>query len=244
MKRINCVIIDDDMASISLLMNYIKKVKRLNLVGYFTSPIEALEKIAGMDVDLIFLDIEMEELKGTEIVVLLDAKIKVIFCTGYDDFAVESYEYNAVDYVIKPFSLKRFLLAVRKVEQLMQLTPSVSALDADEAYFLVYAGGKHRNIKIDYCDVDYIEAERNGCTIYLANREPLKITYSIKKIYEGLPKDKFLRVHKSYVISLSRYHCYDKGFIKLTGGERKLLPVGEGYMNQLLKWISDHAILK
>lgn len=244
MKQKRCIIIDDDQGAIDVLKAYIATQKKLHLVAWFTDPLEAQAKIPDLAIDLAFMDVEMGELSGFDLLPFLDPKTKVIFCTGHEEFAVQSYNYNAVDYLMKPVTLPRFLLAIRKVDQLDMQNPAVSVYNEEELFFLFFYGGKYINRRVDLCDIDYIKGSEKGAVIYFTQGDQLQLSYPLKRMEEALPKSAFLRVNQSYIISLSRYYRYENEMVYLTGARQTGIPVGKTYWLQLLKWINANAIMK
>lgn len=243
MGKIRTVIIDDDPHGIEVLHHHLKKTSRVEVVGMFTSPIKALDAMEKISVDLVFLDISMEGLQGFEVARLLDPKIIVVFCTGHREYALEGYATDAVDYLVKPVSFPRMLQALNKVEERLKFIQKERFVpQADSEFILVYKGGRNHNFKILLKDIVYIEARRNGSAVYFSKNDFIEIGYSVANLYKQLPKKRFLRIHKSCIIALDKYLCFEKGFIRLQGGHNKPLSLGKEYEDSFYKWVDAHSL--
>lgn len=212
---LNCLVIDDEELARKLLASYIAKVDSLNLVETLENPLDALDYIKKETVDLIFLDIQMPEVKGTDFARLLPKYTQVIFTTAYSEYALEGYELNAVDYLLKPITFKRFLQAVQKA------TPSNKqavgqAITIKSGYDL---------FRVPLNEIDFIESD-SEYVIYHTAQGKIMSNQSLKSLMEVLPPQLFLRIHRSYIVNRSRIRALKNRNVIL--GEISL-PVSDSY---------------
>lgn len=227
MKKVNCLVVDDEELARTLLENYISRLPHLNLVEKCVNPMDALKALEENDIDLIFLDIQMPEMSGIDFLKSLHKKPKVIFITAYSDYAIEGYQLDVVDYLLKPFSFERFLQAVNKAVDLISSTSN--PLEKD--YLLVKS--EHKVHKIKYEDIHYIQSMREYVAYFLPKRKILALN-SLKKLEEELPSDQFIRIHKSYIIPIQKVTTLEGNMVHI-GNEK--LPIGNLYKEEVLKRI-------
>lgn len=221
MQNLKCLIVDDEPPAIRLLESYIDKVTFLDCVATTTNPLEALAIIDRDEVDLVFLDIQMPELTGIQISKLISGQTKIIFTTAYPQFAIESYNLNAVDYLLKPFEFERFYQAVLKVKD----EEKPKQLPQNDAFIFIKTDGKNNFEKVYIKDICYIEGLKNYVAIHLIDRQI--ITYNtLKHIEDYLPQENFIKIHKSYIVSL--YHI-DKTDSLSVYIKKECLPIGDTY---------------
>ena len=160
---IQCIIVDDEQHAIDILLHYVNQTPHLHLAGTFTNPIEALQAVAAQKIDLVFLDIQMPELSGMDFIKAINGKAKIILTTAYSDFALESYELDVVDYLLKPIRLPRFLQAVQKaVKEIEEINDEKSTItDTKDDYVFVKTESKGKLLKINLNEIDYIEGMKN-----------------------------------------------------------------------------------
>ena len=201
MKKINCILIDDEPLARKGLKEYIADIDFLELCGEFDNPLKASGLISGGSVDLIFLDIQMPKITGIDFFKSLPQPPPVIFTTAYPQYALEGFEVNALDYLVKPISFDRFYRAVMKAKDFYEVKESNNKEAAPHDYFFIKADNKL--VRISFDDVLYAEAVQNYVTIITRQRKFL--TYLTFKALENyLPADLFIRVHKSYIVSVSK----------------------------------------
>ncbi len=237
MKELSCLIVDDEELARTLLENYVKRLPYLNLVGKCSNPIEALQLLQQQSVDLIFLDIQMPEMIGTDFLKSLSDKPMVVFTTAYAEYALEGYELNIIDYLLKPFPFERFLQAVNKASELSKLkykAGTASILPSDDTvtennYILVKS--EHKVHRIPYDDIHYIQSMREYVAYYSSNGRILSLG-SLKKLEVDLPQSQFLRVHKSYIISKAKASILEGNMVHI--GKDKI-PIGASYREEVLK---------
>jgi DNA-binding LytR/AlgR family response regulator len=231
MKTLKCLVVDDEAPAIRLLESYIKKVPFLELVASSNNPIEALAIIEKEDLDLVFLDIQMPTITGIQLSKIINDKIAVIFTTAYPQFAIESYDLNAVDYLLKPFEFERFYNAILKV---MPNKNKIIQSNADKFIF-IKTDGKNNFEKVFTKNILYLESLKNYVCIHLENKQI--ITYNTLKHFEAeLPKDGFIKTHKSFVVSIKSIQKTDS--ISVTMSNNKNLPIGETYKKEFFEKIN------
>lgn len=224
MEPIKCIIVDDEPLGRDVLENYVRQSPNLNLVATCKNAFEADQCINSNQVDLIFLDINMPKLSGLSFVKALSNSPKIVFVTAYPEYAVEGFEVNAVDYLVKPVSLERFLKAVNKVlEQLKRKNIS----EEDSIFIKV----DKKLLKINLNDIKYIEAF--GDFLKVRDKEKVHIiSETMKNLESHLPSKLFVRIHKSYLINLSAVEFIEGNQVRIQG---QFLPIGATYKEELSK---------
>ena len=238
---INCIIVDDEPHALEVLDHYVKQTPHLHLVASFTNPIEALQLLGEQKIDLVFLDIQMPEITGIDFIKAIQGKSKVILTTAYSEFALEGYDLYVVDYLLKPIRLPRFLAAVQKaVEQLhANEIPSQPEVIGDD-YIFVKTEAKGKLLKINLVDIDFIESMKNYVAIHRGGQKTLVYT-SMKELEERLPKKLFIRVHKSFIIPISRITGIEGNLVRLKNTTAEIL-IGENYKAELMEIIRGKMI--
>ena len=234
---INCLIVDDEQHAIDILAHYVSQTPHLNLVGTATNPIEALQLVNRQNVDLVFLDIQMPELSGIDFIKALNGRARVILTTAYSEFALESYELDVVDYLLKPIRLPRFLTAVQKASKEIDDAPAASSPQNSEDYIFVKTESKGKLLKINLEDIDYIEGMKNYVAFYRGGQKTLVYT-SMKEIEERLSDKQFIRVHKSFIIPISKITGIEGNLLRLEGVTSEIL-IGESYKSELMDIIRN-----
>ena len=237
---IKCVIIDDEQPAINVLENYIKRVPYLQLVGTATNPIVGIELINTTKAELVFLDIQMDEMNGIDVMKVLPDNIKVIFCTAYSEFAVTSYELNAVDYLMKPIPFDRFASAIKKVSPFIITSPANESVATSNDYIFVKTEQKGKMVKIDLDDIDFIEAMNNYIAFYRGNSKTL-VYSTMKEIEAHLPSSKFIRIHKSYIIALNKIASVDNNCIILKNRSEQI-PISLTYKTAFMQMLSNKVL--
>lgn len=211
---IKCVIIDDEQLAINVIELYVKKMPNLQLVGTATNPLVGIELVQQHKADLVFLDIQMDEMGGIEVMKILGPSVKVVFCTAFSEFAVTSYELDAVDYLMKPVAFGRFVKAVQRVSNVI-LSQSAQVPDAiPDDYIFIKAEQKGKMIKINLDDIDYVEGMGNYVAFH-RGKEKIMAYLTMKDIEERLPASQFMRVHKSFIVSLKLITSVEHGELVL-----------------------------
>ena len=234
MKTLKCLIVDDEAPAIRLLTSYIKKVPFLELMATTTNPIEALQILEKETLDLVFLDIQMPTITGIQLSKIVQDKVSIIFTTAYPQFALESYELHAVDYLLKPFEFERFYNAILKVK------PASKKENSNTRDFLfIKTDGKNNFEKVYTEDILYLEGLKNYVSIHVGNQQI--ITYNTLKHFENeLPKDQFIKIHKSYIISISHIQKTDSLTVYVSNGST--LPIGDTYKKTFFETINKRIL--
>lgn len=234
-KLLKCIIVDDEPPAIRLLEKYIAKVHFLSLESTFTNPLEALKHLNTNEVDLVFLDIQMPEITGIQLSKIINSNIKIIFTTAYPQFAIESYDVAAVDYLLKPIDFERFYSAVNKINK---ETPVNNEISNSESYLFVKTDGKNNFVKIFLKDILYVEGLKNYLSIQLKNEQI--ITYgTLKHLSESLPKNEFIQIHKSFIIALKHIDKIDNQSAWINNSE---LPIGNTYKKIFFEEVSKKKL--
>lgn len=237
MDTIRCIIVDDEPPAIRLLEKYVSKVSFLELITSTVSPLEALGLIDKGDVDLVFLDIQMPELTGIQLSKIVKGKTKIIFTTAYPQFALESYELNAIDYLLKPFEFERFYQAVLKVKD-ENISVEKQVKPQTDTYLFIKTDGKNNFEKVYVKDICYIEGLKNYVAIHLKGNQI--ITHNtLKSIEEYLPKEHFVKTHKSYIVSMQHIHKTDSISVYVND---KSLPIGDTYKKDFFERVQKFKL--
>jgi len=237
---INCIIVDDEQHAIDILDHYVKQTPHLQLVASFTNPIEALQLLGQQKIDLVFLDIQMPELSGIDFIKTIQGKSKVILTTAYSEFALEGYDLYVVDYLMKPIRLPRFLAAVQKAVQQLNAGNEKAPEAAEDDYIFVKTESKGKLLKINLADIDFIESMKNYMVIHIGGQKTFVYT-SMKELEERLPKKQFIRVHKSFIIPISRITGIEGNLLRLKNVTAEIL-IGENYKAELMEIIRGKMI--
>ncbi len=237
---IKCLIVDDEQHAIDILVHYINQTSYLQLVSSTTKPIEALQTVATHQIDLIFLDIQMPDLSGIDFIKAINGKAKVILTTAYTEFAIEGFELDVVDYLLKPIRLPRFLTAVQKAVKMIAEKPADAEKKNDDDYIFVKTESKGKLLKINLDEIDYIEGMKNYVAIYRNGQKTMVYT-NLKDLVNHLPPNDFVRIHKSFIIPVSRITGIEGNRILLKEVAAEIL-IGESYKADLMELIKNKMI--
>ncbi len=241
---IRCIAVDDEAYASEILATFIRKIPFLELVGTTTNAFEALGWVQQGKVDLVFLDIQMPELTGLQFMKICGTQCKVILTTAYPEYALEGFEHDVIDYLLKPIAFERFYKAVQKANTI--LNPEVAVQKAEEVktetitgaspgYMFIKGESKNKFLKVNYEDILYVEGLKNYISIYTPNQRI--ITYqSLRDLETQLPQPPFYRVHKSYIVAIDKIRMVDGHTIYI---EDQSIPVGETYREEFFKVIKD-----
>ncbi|WP_026969008.1 LytR/AlgR family response regulator transcription factor [Algoriphagus terrigena] len=246
--NLKCVAIDDEPLALELLNKFISQTAFLKLEGKFSNAIEALAFINKNEVQLIFMDIQMPDLSGMELARILDGKknsdkTRIIFCTAYHQFAIEGYKVEALDYLLKPYSYEDFLNAATKAYQYFDRVSNASAPKAAEPAAqqdYIFLKVEYQLVKVMLKDITHVEAYKDYVKVHLRSKaNPLLSLTSMKSMEELLPSDRFMRVHRSFIVALDQIDSVAKNVIQIGVHQ---IAVGENYKDQFLeflaKWMS------
>ena len=241
--KIKCVAIDDEPLALDILKDYSAKVPFLDLIKTFDNALESIDYLKNNKIDLLFLDIQMEELTGIQLMHVLNPKPNVIFTTAYDSFAIQGFELDAVDYLLKPISFERFLKAVNKVYEKLNVehlienkTKEVTIYTPGDEFFFVKT--EFRLEKVSFADILYIEGMGDYLRIVTPNKR-LMTLQNFKKMEDMLPANKFYRVHKSYIVALDKIENIEKNRIKISD---KLIPISDTYKKPFFDFLDKRKL--
>ncbi|GAA4103163.1 LytTR family DNA-binding domain-containing protein [Mucilaginibacter panaciglaebae] len=223
----NCIIIDDEPLALELLEDNIRMVESLELVASCQSAAQAMQVLQQQPVDLIFCDIQMPGINGLQFVKSLANKPLIIFVTAYDQFALDGFELDVVDYLLKPVAVERFLKACNKARTIFEQNKRNANAETDKRRKYIFLYADYNLIKVNHDDITYIEGLKDYVKIYLNNAPKAIISrVTIKSLESQLPADGFFRIHKSYIVNLDHVHSIRKGRIKVADVE---IPFSDSY---------------
>ena len=235
----NCVIIDDEPAAIDVLKFHLSNIPFVVLKKTFRDPLDALEYLPHHKIDLIFLDINMPKLSGISLPKFLQNPPLIIFTTAYSEYALESYELKAVDYLLKPIEFNRLLQGVMKAQQVLKkntkITTSVSenTPDISEQSIFIKSGSEFHQLFIQ--NIKYIESDSNYVTFY-TDKRPILARYKLSEVLELLPKEYFTRIHRSYIVALKHIETVKKRCVIINDKE---IPISSNYREKFIAIIDD-----
>lgn len=231
-----CLIIDDEPLAVELLEDFVSKVPMLKLVDTCSNAIEASAILQTNKIDLIFSDIEMPDFSGIEFIKSLDVKPLFIFTTAYSHYAVEGFNLNAVDYLVKPIPFHRFLKAVNRAQELFLLKNEEpkQAIQTEDSPNFIFVKSDYENIKLNFDDIKYFEGLKDYIKIFTTSHKPILTLSNFKKIEEKLPDTTFVRVHRSFIVSLKYIHSVQRNRILIDGVR---VPIGQNFKENFLKKI-------
>lgn len=234
-KTIRCLVIDDEPPARDIIGRYIEQVPMLELVGECSSAVQALTVLQQNKVDLLFLDIRMPQLNGNDFLKIIKNPPKVIFTTAYPDYAIEGYELDVVDYLLKPVHFDRFLKAVNKTFDFTQPPENVPAPEQQHvAETFVYFRADRKMMKVMLNDILYIESMKDYVKIFTTGGQIIS-KQSISSVEEMLPENQFIRTHRSFIISLSKIKSFTNELIEI---EKAEIPIGKLYRNTVIKLLA------
>lgn len=241
---INAIIVDDEPLAQDVLETYIEKIPELKLVAKCNNALEANDALKEHEVDLMFLDIQMPQLTGIDFLKTLSKPPQVIFTTAYPNYAIEGFELNALDYLLKPISLERFMKAVNKaVEQieLQRRDAGASSADEEETEYIFVKADK-KLVKIFYRDILYIEGLKDYVIIRLEKGRVITLQ-TMKSLEEKLPQQMFKRIHRSYIVNLEKINAVIGNMVEvIEKNQAKHLPIGKNYRDELLEIINKNRL--
>jgi DNA-binding LytR/AlgR family response regulator len=239
--NISCLIVDDEPLARNLLREYVDKVSYLDLRGMCSSALEAIDFLRQQPVDLMFLDIQMPDLTGISFLKALQKKPMVIFTTAYSEYALESYDLDVVDYLLKPITFERFLRAVEKANQrrvLEQAMPSNEKISPHESSPFIFVKDGTKMVKVNWEDILYIEGLKDYVTIH--TRDQKIVTLQRLKVLETqLPADKFIRIHNSYIVALNAIEVIYKNDVQIG---KALLPISDSYKKAFKEFVEKNHL--
>ena len=234
---IRCVAIDDEPLALKVLVNHISATPALELVAQFTNSVKAYSYLSDNEVDLIFVDINMPDLSGLDLVAKLNPKPLLIFTTAYGEYALEGFKADAIDYLLKPIDYPEFLKAVNKASDWMIVKRGsrVNVLSNKEFLFIK---SEHKIIRINFNEIKYIQGMSEYVRIFLTTGKPIMSLLSLKSLEVQLPENMFMRVHKSYIVSLNKINTIERNEIVYDDGT--VIPVSQQYKAKFQEFVDKN----
>lgn len=240
MAKISCLIVDDEPLALDLLERYVLKTPFLEYKHRCSSAIEALEILNKQPIDLIFLDIQMPELTGIEFSRVIGKDTKIIFTTAFNEYAIEGFKVNALDYLLKPFNYEEFLKAANKAKEWFELT-SASKKNESGNNGYIFVKSEYKQVKINLNDVIYFEGLKDYVKIWLKDQpKPILTIMSLKSLTEELPSIKFMRIHRSFIVALDKIQSVERSQVIMTNTTR--ITIAEQYKQAFQAFITGNSI--
>jgi len=230
---LKCIAIDDEPLALELIKNYVLRFPALQLVHVFEDAVSGAEYLRQNPADILFVDINMPDITGIDLVRSLVNKPMVIFTTAYKSFAFEGFELEAIDYLLKPIDIKRFTKAVEKAIDYHKYKTAPANEAADES---LYVYSEYRMVKINLKDIEYIESMEDYIKIHLEHAKTVLTLMPLKKVQEKLPADKFQRIHRSYIVPVNKIQSIQNRKVKLRITE---LPISDSYVDFARQWMKS-----
>lgn len=240
MDKIKCLAIDDEPLALKQLVAYVQKLPYLEMVGQCSSAFEAFELLEHQHVDLMFVDINMPDLNGLEFVKSLTQKPLLIFTTAYSEYALEGFKVDALDYLLKPFSFTEFSKAAGKAHaqfELMQHSgDSSEKLESNDEFLFIKS--EYKLLRVNFNDIRFIEGMKEYVRIHITGQKPIMTLLSMKSLEAKLPQDKFMRVHRSYIVNLSKITTIERFTIVFEDKHR--IPVSDNYKEKFQSFLDKN----
>ncbi|MCD7817284.1 MAG: LytTR family DNA-binding domain-containing protein [Bacteroides sp.] len=242
---LRCALVDDEPLALSLLESYVRKTDSLELCGSYSSAIQAMKGLPEHPVDLLFLDIQMPELNGLEFSRMVSPNTRIIFTTAFEQYAIDGYRVNALDYLLKPISYSDFIEAVNKAIQWFEMRKKAELPDTGQVSIPtdsnhIYVKSDYKIVQIELDKILYIEGLKDYIKIYTEdNPRPILSLTSMKTMEEKLPSSRFIRVHRSYIVQKQKIKIIDKGRIVFG---KEYIPVSDSYKQELQNYVNEHII--
>ena len=234
---INCAIIDDEPLAAGLLKSYVEKTSFLQLIGCYGSAIEAMKELRDHPAQLLFLDIQMPELSGIEFARVLPPNTKLIFTTAFQQYAVEGYKVNALDYLLKPISYDDFMKSANKAVEWFTIVQKQQAYATDRFMFIK---SDYKLFRVNLDDILYIEGLKDYIRIYLQDGSRVMSLMNMKKLEDYLPHPEFLRAHRSYIVHMTKAESIDR--FRIVYGDQ-FIPASDSYKEEVQQFIDIHTLV-
>jgi two-component system, LytTR family, response regulator len=228
--QLKCIAIDDEPLALELIQEFVSRFPQLKMMHTFDDAISAVELLRNTKVDLLFIDINMPDITGIDLVRSLEERPLIIFTTAHKQFAIEGFELDAVDYLLKPINFERFSRAVNKAIDYHKYKNTIAQEDND----CLFVHAEYRLVKIPLNDIEYIESLEDYIKIHLINAKPVLTLMSMKKVLEKLPAEKFQRIHRSYIVSVAKVRSIQNRKVQLASATE--LPISDSYVNFINNW--------
>lgn len=235
---LNCLIVDDEQHAIELLEMHLKKVPYVNIKATFTDALKAIEYLHTHEADLIFLDVNMPDISGIEFIKVLNKKINIIIVSAFREYALEGFEHEVVDFILKPVSFDRLLRSLQKARPVQPAKEKEAAENAE--YIVLKTDSKNKLYKVDFDDIVYVEGLKNYVSV-ITSTQKIVTLLNIKSLEDQLPKERFIRVHKSYIVSLNQVKSVDGNQIFLKD-IKEAIPVSETYKAAFFNLLKNQLV--
>ena len=230
---LTCAIVDDEPLALNLLESYVNKTPFLSLKGKYSSAVQAMNELAQNNVDLLFLDIQMPELNGLEFSRMVNEHTRIIFITAFEQYALEGYRVNALDYLLKPVSYVDFLQAANKALQWFELTNKPEEIES------IFVKSDYKLVQIELKKILYIEGLKDYIKIYTEDQpKPILSLMSLKGMEELLPSSRFMRVHRSFIVQKDKIKVIDRGRIVF---DKTYIPISESYKTEFQRFLDERS---
>lgn len=236
---IRCIAIDDEPLALRQLADYIAKTPFMELAGKCESAMQAIEMLENTPVDLLFVDINMPDISGMEFVKSLESPPMIVFVTAYSEHALEGFRVNAVDYLLKPIGYSDFLKSANKVKALFE-TQHQKPDEVKSSKEFLFIKSEHKLLRINFDDIKYIEGMNEYIRLHLTNAKPVMTLLSMKAIEEQLPTDRFMRVHRSYIVNLTKISVIERS--RIIFDEKVYIPISEQYKAKFQNYIDNNFL--
>jgi DNA-binding LytR/AlgR family response regulator len=238
MPKINCLIVDDEPLALGLVESYVLRTPFLELKGKCLSAVDALNVLNTEKIDLIFLDIQMPDMNGIDLSKTLPQGTKVIFTTAFKDYAFEGFKVNAIDYLLKPFNYTEFLKAANKAAEHLNMNGEKRSSNYNDNF--IFVKSEYRQLKINLDEVYYFEGLKDYIKIWISSQpKPILTLMSLKTIEQELPEDRFMRVHRSYIIALDKIESVERSQIIIN---KERITIAEQYKPKFQAFIEDKSL--
>ena len=241
MNPMTCMIVDDEPLAVRLLESYVEKTPDLELMASFTDSITAINAVKAQKPDLLFLDIQMPNIDGMELAHSLPEETRVVFTTAFKEYAFESYEVNALDFLLKPIRYNKFLGSIEKARKLIDVQQTASQPKQQPNTVFIRVDGEWRNITVD--QIIYVNGMKDYVLFYLdSEKKPLISHLTMKAVEEMLPSDKFLRIHRSYIVAVDKIKKVDRNDCVYIGEE--IIHIPDGYLQTFRNFLETRSFNK
>ncbi|WP_179334883.1 LytR/AlgR family response regulator transcription factor [Winogradskyella costae] len=238
--KITCSIVDDEPMALNLVESYVEKTPFLELRNKFSSALEAMEALKNNPVNLLFLDIQMPDLTGIEFSKMLPKETRVIFTTAFDHYALEGFKVEALDYLLKPFDYAEFLAAANKANTWFELVKGKRESILSKEKEFLFVKSEYKQLRVKLADVLYFEGLKDYIKIWLKdNPKPILTLMSLKSLEEELPDTQFMRVHRSFIVSLNNIDVIERSQIIIN---QQRITVSEQYKSKFLEYINNNSL--
>jgi two-component system LytT family response regulator len=236
---LKCVIIDDEPLALDVIAGYVERTPFLSLAKEFTHPVKAFDYLSEHRIDIVFIDIQMPDLSGLDLIRNLDYQAAVIFTTAFDKYAIEGFKVDAVDYLLKPVDYPEFLKAVEKAKRIIFARNNDISIRSDKEF--LFLKSEYKTIRINLDDIKYIEGKGEYIRVHLVNQKPIMSLISLTKVDDFLPSERFMRVHRSFIVNLRRMTIIERN--RIVFDKNEYIPVSEQYKQKFQEYINRNFMV-